>query len=587
MPNITLRSVTLALREKNTDGQPLESALSMLDSYISRIHSRWWHERKPRSRSEKPFRTHRRPSPDSVLSARLRAIGEYSPWGPGAGPGWRPPYWCEEEVEAYRPCGAPDHWAYDGGRVEPQWSPWKPVPPHAREVRDCHPCAERRADILGSGDSSPAVARPASRPAGRKRWNPRKAERQRVLRMDRAERPIDRGDALDERELAYLAHMRQHARLCGGTVALLERHLPAGGERIERLAVPMLCRTRICEACSDLRRRRATHRMEGPWRQLVTLTLRREGISEAHAWRHVPSWVGRLMSRIYDRSRRKAGRCECSRWASREEHDDIEVPESGFEYCWVIEPHKRGWPHVHIAWSSSYVCFDWVRDIWEEVTGTARPGTWVERHVTPERIPYYLAKYLTKGGMSEWEIALIRGRRIWASTVPQKLRLETSYQLVDILTGDGALAALQGNEVPMPTGGRGADVAAPYWEPVTSVAGKLSVWCSPEFSTDVGYIVNLESSWLRLLSRYEESDAKIRLRAKVKRLAILWEDSKDSTVSIEVFRIATKMPIRSRDPDRCTVSTRKGRERRAGDLGHADQWKGRSKNLLTSLMPPK
>lgn len=359
-------------------------------------------------------------------------------------------------------------------------------------------------------------------------------------RIEKLVRPPDLGDGLQDRELAYLAHIRHKSSLCCHAVAVLDRHLPAAGERIQRLAVPMRCRTRICASCSWIKAQRATHRMEGPWTQLVTLTIRRTGISEAHAWRWISSWVSKLMARLYDKWRRPRLYCECSRSPKRTPHCEMETHGDLFQYAWVIEPHAQGWPHVHIAWNLTYGCFDLVRDLWEEITGQERPQTNVRTDVTPERIPYYLAKYLTKGGMSEWQLALIAGRRVWASTVPQKPGEETSYQLVDILTGDSAQRALYGEEARLPSSASLAGVMSSYLEPAESVRGKYTTWYLPEWASDAELIKTWETESLRSETGMGELQVRTSFLTRLKRHSIVWIDSPRNGTSMQAFDWAVR-----------------------------------------------
>lgn len=83
-------------------------------------------------------------------------------------------------------------------------------------------------------------------------------------------------------------------------------------------------------------------------------------------------------------------------------------PGKEVEYLAVVEAHKSGWPHVHVAARAPSMDWRELRALWEAISGSYRVDI---RAVRKQRgFARYLAKYLTKGSQVEgW------GKRHWCS----------------------------------------------------------------------------------------------------------------------------------------------------------------------------
>jgi hypothetical protein len=387
---------------------------------------------------------------------------------------------------------------------------------HDREPGSCRACAARARHILGGCDSTLTKAPKAPHHSSGRGWSPERARAAREKRLSKIKRPIDKGEHLTELEMSRFWLLRHKASICGSAVAVLQRKIPAAGVRTERIAVPLRCRTRECLLCSRYAADHAKARMEAEWRQLVTLTVRQDKCSESHAWRWTSRWVSRLMSRLQLAVKRGPKKCGCGAWYH--DHNPNEIVPNGevLTYAWVIEPHKKGWPHVHIAWDAPFVCFNFVRELWWEITGIESSGSWVEKVVRNGKIANYLAKYLSKGTFSTAMLALMWRRRIWASNVKTRQKWESGYEIVEIKKGKCAEKLLDTAEPPMVRNESAMVGEAHHWEFVDGVCGKFNRWQIRETDAEVALIGAREAETERLEAESEARFSRERLLIKIR-----------------------------------------------------------------------
>lgn len=226
--------------------------------------------------------------------------------------------------------------------------------------------------------------------------------------------------------------MRLLARMgaCCRTKARLERVVEG---RREMLVMPLSCGSRACRRCGEGLRERAADRMErGPtneegerieWRSFVTLTMRVLDVPAEEAWERVGGWV--------------------SRWIeAAKKHSSSRI-----SYARVLEPTKRGWPHVHMVLSVRHPGREsaepfrlWACDMWQKITGchVSKKTEW--KRAGKKVAPYtpgatehgigcdwqpirsraaaakYLSLYLSKSHLDIWHYAILGKKRIWTTS---------------------------------------------------------------------------------------------------------------------------------------------------------------------------
>ncbi len=315
---------------------------------------------------------------------------------------------------------------------------------HQGDYRSCPACWPARPGILDAGGLSfSAEDRPG--PATPKKRIRREAyQRARRRRLANKRRPLDRGPDLTQRESARMQRNRERGALCGQYAQVLQRRLPAAGVLAETLVIPLVCGLRRCPTCFERARKSARYRMEGPYRQFVTFTLSREGISRLHAWRHMSKWVGELMKRLAREADKGIWQCYAENCEKREPHEIVNSCGQKLEYAWVIEPHETPWPHVHVAWSARYVCYDWLREQWREITGQDVEWTKTKEVYTVDGVCRYMTEYMTESVYTEDILAVLYRRRIWTSTVRKRPKWEQGYASLKTLIPRDARVALAG-----------------------------------------------------------------------------------------------------------------------------------------------
>jgi len=140
-----------------------------------------------------------------------------------------------------------------------------------------------------------------------------------------------------------------------------------------RRAVTLHCRAWSCDHCHDMRVRQLVREIiDGHPQRLLTLTMRPDPSSnpDAQAQELAGSW--RKLVRLIRK----------------------EFPDVKHSYFAVFEAHKSGWPHLHIALRGCFIKWEWLRDRWQEITGST--GVDIRFIHNPHDCAAYVAKYMGK-----------------------------------------------------------------------------------------------------------------------------------------------------------------------------------------------
>lgn len=408
------------------------------------------------------------------------------------------------------------------------------VEEHSRERGACAACERIAASILGSYGLTPSGKDSPGPKGRRRRISHEGARRSHERRLESAPRPVDRGDPLKGSERAAFRHLRTRAALCGRAVAILDRCLPAPGVHLERVAVPMRCGVRECETCFAAARQEASSRMEGPWQQFVTVTMRQTQCSRSHAWRHASRWISRLMERVQEAVKRGPRICKSWNCRHRREHVQANVKSGKLEYAWALEPHESLWPHWHIAWNADYVCYDWLREAWAEINGFGIQNIRTNKVYTPSGISHYMAEYMSKARYPTWILAILYRRRIWASTIPKRRVWDGGYALVDIVTGEFARSACAGEIPPKCNSSSSAEIPAKYWTCVEAVEGIFSRWEVDPWYQELGSPAAAREAWAESVRREEWALDKRAHLVRLRRIASRCPAPRKSSIMVDV-----------------------------------------------------
>lgn len=214
------------------------------------------------------------------------------------------------------------------------------------------------------------------------------------------------------------------------------------GDREIRLAINTRCGTRRCEECDAVIRERQQGRCEGPWALFFTLTLPRSGTA-LRAWETIheqlKAWH-RELRRELKISHRQWPEKGARRWRQRRARitkaaSRLRGP-AKFDYAWAMEDHKDGWPHVHECLSLEWLDYRWARDLWRRCTSQKTARIDGRKVWSKNGICKYLAKYVSKGGLPPDVLAVIRGRRAWASTILKPEVLDDGFVPEALENGD-------------------------------------------------------------------------------------------------------------------------------------------------------
>lgn len=212
---------------------------------------------------------------------------------------------------------------------------------------------------------------------------------------------------------------------CGCTWLALRGWQDGPGDGFDmRAVVQSHCGTRYCEECSKVIRRHQIQRTLGDWSMFTTHTIPAGIHSKREEWDLIYS-AGRVFRREVRReSKRRNETSDAKTWRGEYAHIARQAlarmrlrgPEK-IEYAWALEPHQDGRPHLHMIWNQEWMSFSWIRRIWSAALGMMDARVDGRRVWSKDGICGYLAKYISKRRMSLDILAIIKGRRTWASTL--------------------------------------------------------------------------------------------------------------------------------------------------------------------------
>ena len=362
-----------------------------------------------------------------------------------------------------------------------------PGPAHeGPSIDGCAACERRRPNILVHYGLSPAVPGGVGHAAKKHRRSGLQRYLRRFARLRARTEERDRGEGLTDRELSQREHTYSRRAMCGAAVAVLERDVPSAGLHKQRIETRMMCGLRGCEACDTRRRHRAIQRMEGPWTQFVTFTIPRGGLSRGEAWRKASKWMTKLMSRLYDMSRRGRYICDAENCCERAEHVEMNVPSGKLEYAWVIEPHKDGWPHWHMCWTASYVCYDLLRELWEEITGLGMGRIQTKPVTSMDGVCRYLTKYMTKARFPDDILCWVYRKRLWASTQKAPTSWDQGFIVLDRLRYQESSIAGNVPRLPKTSNSSAEGIEPDRWVNAKHIHSVTCVWELDEQAYQLG-----------------------------------------------------------------------------------------------------
>lgn len=226
--------------------------------------------------------------------------------------------------------------------------------------------------------------------------------------------------------------------------------------------------------CDEERRRREAVRVEGPWRTFWTLTVPSASVSCGEAWRSVHAWLRRLNLLL----RKVAGRRQKMEgyhppmaylWQSVAATPCL-LPEpicGPFEFAWVVEPHRSGWPHVHMVTTLEWVAFTWLRKEWGKIVGADVRWIRVVPVWSVDGVCRYLTKYMSKATLPNDILAILYRRKLWYCSIKVEPEEPQDWRpLKAVTTTQAWLEAMTGK----------ADERDEGWELECRRSGCYAIW---------------------------------------------------------------------------------------------------------------
>lgn len=297
---------------------------------------------------------------------------------------------------------------------------------------------------------------------------------------DRDRRTTSRQQSLNltDAERDRLRRMAVQAEGCGSRWGMFRSFSTEAGVDYEtRLACQMACGTRACERCAKTIREREAERLSGPWQLFFTFTLPRQRADKGNAWRWVHGWVERLVRELRRESRIAS--------ISDEENEALRKPfsearreaarrrvrcSSEVRYAWVLEPHKDGYPHVHMVVDAAWIEYAWLRGLWERTIGVSSAWVYGEKVYQVDGVCRYLTKYISKARLSLDILAIMYRRRLWATNLERKERPEPRWFTEESVTSAQAQAAAENGDYAFYGEG---------WEVVLQKKNAYTMWRRP------------------------------------------------------------------------------------------------------------
>jgi hypothetical protein len=268
------------------------------------------------------------------------------------------------------------------------------------------------------------------------------------------------------------------AAQCGNSLIKLEGWQEGPGDGFDlRAIVQTHCGTRYCERCSAAMRRHQLQRCLGAWGMFTTLTIQAGIHSVREEWDLVYG-AGRVFRREVRReSKRRTEQSAARTWRGEYAHIARQAlarmrltgPDK-IEYAWALEPHRDGRPHLHMIWNQEWMSFSWVRRIWSAALGMMDARIDGRKVWSTDGVCAYLAKYISKRNMSLDVLAILKGRRTWASTLEAPVSDESKWWPAE--TGRDEDLALQIEE----RSEWGADEG---WAEVSGKDNSYAIWKRP------------------------------------------------------------------------------------------------------------
>lgn len=267
-------------------------------------------------------------------------------------------------------------------------------------------------------------------------------------RLPRADRVVLRPE-----ERQRLRESWERSGACGRTWQAYRRSRRVDGRRQEqRMVVQVPCGLRVCPDCARARQGQVMRRVAGPWRLFITLTLPQAARSPGTAWRQVSGWIRRWLRALRRLVRQRDPRVRC---------------EGRLAYAWVLEAHRSGFPHIHLALSASWLDAHWIRQSWGACHKWGRCRVDVQRARKTVALNWYLAKYLSKARLTPDILAIMYRRRLVASTMRAASEEEQGWTLESRLDQTRARLSMEEPE----RWGR-----AEGWRMSWSVPGAAAMW---------------------------------------------------------------------------------------------------------------
>lgn len=280
---------------------------------------------------------------------------------------------------------------------------------------------------------------------------------------------------LTESERARLRLMARQAESCGSRYAMFRGwESTEAGDYEVRLACQTRCGTRACPKCYKVIREREQFRVWGPWNLFFTFTVPRGRASKGDCWREVHLWLEGLIREIR-RETRIASISDAENEALRKPFSDArrELARSRVKcsgaalYAWVLEPHRDGYPHVHMVVDSEWVDFNWLRETWAASCGVMSAWVYGEKVYQIDGACRYLAKYISKAQLSLDILAIMYRRRLWATNLERKEKPESRWFTEERVTSAQSRDAIEDPE---------SAFAEKGWEYVSGKKNKYAIW---------------------------------------------------------------------------------------------------------------
>ncbi len=321
-------------------------------------------------------------------------------------------------------------------------------------------------------------------------WTDRRA----ASRVQRLKLP-DRYRTIAQRQAAVAAS-------CGAGVRAFRGWEPGPGNGSElRQVVQMHCGTRRCEHCQAELRRRACGRMAVQASIFLTFTTPVDIFGLVESWEEChPSlrqFVAILRRENAYRNREITGARKCDRTRKRNRRSLARGRMQGpaeFSYAWAKEPHQSGRPHVHMILSCTWIDFAWVREVWARVNGAMDANMDGRKVKSIDGACHYLTTYVAKQNTPPDILAIVKAKRLWASTKPLEKKDEIKWTLEVGTSEKRARDSVDNRSV----WGR-----ADGWISECGRDGTYAVWRRPVLHPGP---VNLEQMWSEPPSKFRFDD---------------------------------------------------------------------------------